>query len=240
MVKKKVIIIGGSTGIGREMALLYAAQDYLVAVTGRNKAALNELQKKFPKNIFISLFDVTESQNIQQVNTLIHQMDGLDLLIYNAGFGNPSLKLDITSELLTTKINVTGFVEIVAYAYTYFSEKGKGNIAVTSSIAAYRGNSWTPAYSASKAFISNYAEGLNIKAQKEGLNIVVTDIKPGFVNTKPAKGNKRFWVAAPHKAALQIIRAIEKNKRVVHITKRWWLIAQLLKVLPFQLYKKFL
>ena len=116
--------------------------------------------------------------------------------------------------------------------------QGQGQIAVTSSVAALRGNSRAAAYSASKAFMSIYAEGLNLKARKLKKDIVVTDIRPGFVDTKPSKNHRRFWVEPPLKAARQIIRAIEKRKRVAYISRRWWLVAQILKLLPFWVYRR--
>jgi short-subunit dehydrogenase len=66
----------------------------------------------------------------------------------------------------------------------------------------------------------------------------VTDIRPGFVKTKMAKGNGQFWVAPVSKAARQIIAAIAAKKRVAYITKRWRLIAVIMKRLPFWLYRK--
>lgn len=161
-----------------------------------------------------------------------------NLLIYNAGYGEPSRELNWETENITTKTNVNGFVEIVNFAFNYFVKQGYGQIALISSVAALRGNSWAPAYSASKAFMSVYAEGLNIKAKKLKVDIVVTDIKPGFINTHMAKGNKQFWVASPQKATKQIIHAIEKKKRIAYITKRWWLIAQLMKIAPYSLYRR--
>ncbi|HEX8315942.1 MAG TPA: SDR family NAD(P)-dependent oxidoreductase, partial [Flavisolibacter sp.] len=127
-----------------------------------------------------------------------------------------------------------------SFAFNFFVEQGQGQgqIALTSSIAALRGNSWAPAYSASKAFMSNYAEGLALKARRQKRDITVTDIKPGFIKTSMAKGHGQFWVASPAKASLQIKRAIDRKKRVVYITRRWWLIAWILKVLPFSLYKR--
>ena len=86
--------------------------------------------------------------------------------------------------------------------------------------------------------MSNYAEGLNIKAKKLGKQIIVTDIKPGFINTKPVSDYKRFWAADPKKAAGQIIEAIEKKKRVAYITKRWWLVAQVMKLIPYSIYRR--
>jgi short-subunit dehydrogenase len=131
-----------------------------------------------------------------------------------------------------------GFVKIASFSFNYFRKQGHGQLVVISSVAALRGNSFAPAYSASKAYVSNYAEGLNIKAGKLKLDIVVTDIRPGFVKTKMAKGEGQFWVAPVEKAARQIRVAIAAKKRVAYITKRWWLIAAIMKRVPFWIYRK--
>lgn len=234
----KIIIIGATSGIGKELALLYAKAGHEVGITGRRNDLLTELAALHPDRFFISCFDATADNNLTQLKSLVDDLGGLDLLIYNAGFGEPSKDLIYETEVETTKINVTGFVAIAAFAFNFFAAKGGGQIAVTSSIAALRGSGWAPAYSASKAYMSNYAEGLNLKAARLKKNIVVTDIKPGFVDTKMAKGHGRFWVASPQKAALQIERAISKKRRVAYITKRWWLIAQIMKRLPYALFRR--
>src|SRR5674476_674289 len=59
-------------------------------------------------------------------------------------------------------------------------------------------------------------------------NIVTTDIQPGFVDTGLAKGNGKFWIATPQKAAMQMYQAIKKKRKRAYITKRWWIIATLL------------
>ena len=235
---KKIIVIGSSSGLGREIAILYAQQNHLVAITGRRHHLLEELKNTYPNNIITSVFDVTAGDNQKQVESLIQKLGGLDLLIYSAGYGDPSLELIPETERMTTLTNVNGFVEIVSYAFNYFVQQSHGHIALISSISALRGNSWTPAYSASKAYMSNYAEGLSIKARKLKKKIYITDIKPGFIKTKMAKANKQFWVSPVHKAAIQIIEAIAHKKRIVYITKRWWLVAQLMKWLPYNIYKR--
>jgi short-subunit dehydrogenase len=238
MERKRVIIVGASSGIGREIACKYVEHGCKVGITGRRLNLLQELQQQHPHQIFIASFDVTSTGNLERIQQLINEMGGLDLLIYNAGFGEPSLELDCETELLTTRTNVNGFVEIVGFAFNYFMAQGYGQIALTSSVAALRGNSWAPAYSASKAFMSNYAEGLNLKARKQRKDLVITDIRPGFVKTKQAKGNRQFWVASVKKAAGQIVRAIEQKKRVVYVTKRWRLVAFFFRFLPFWLYRR--
>lgn len=235
---KKVIIIGGTSGIGRALAILYAKNHWLVGVTGRRKFLLDSLQKEFPDNILTECFDVTKDENIDCLKNLIQQLGGLDLLIYNSGYGEPSKSVDWKIDHLTTTTNVNGFIEIVNYIFNHFLLEGKGHIAATSSIAANRGNSLAPAYSASKAFMSTYMEGLYIKTKRLKQPIFITDIQPGFVNTGMAKAEQKFWVAPADKAAMQIFSAIANKKRKAYITGRWRIVAVLIKLIPMFIYRR--
>ena len=239
----RIIIIGATSGIGLELAKLYIQNGDRVGVTGRRSHLLSELQNKFPANVVIECFDVMGQENISHLESLIEKLGGLDILIYNSGFGNVSDTLDWHIDKQTTQTNVNGFVEIVNYAFNYFVRQGTGQIAATSSIASVRGNSRAPAYSASKAFMSTYMEGLHFKARRlEKRNpkvmISVTDIQPGFVNTKMAKGTIRFWESPVEKASWQIFAAIKKKKRKVYITHRWSVIAWILKWLPYRILRR--
>lgn len=233
----KIIIVGASSGLGREIAIRYVQKGHRVAITGRREQLLLRIKRQTSADVSISCFDVAEENCSQKINELIAALGGLDLLVYNAGFGETSKELDRDIEHRTTKTNVTGFVEVVSFAYNYFVQKGSGQIAVTSSVAALRGSGWAPAYSASKAFMSNYAEGLNMKAKRLKKDIIVTDVRPGFLDTKPGS-HKRFWITPADKAVTQIIRAIEKKKRIVYVSRRWWLVAQVIRMLPFRLYRR--
>ena len=229
---KKVIIVGATSGIGRELARLYAGAGNLVGVTGRRQDLLYSLQLEFPNHIVTECYDVTGTGNQAHLGSLIGRMGGMDLLLYNSGYGETSEQLDWAIEQETVAINVNAFLEVVNFGWTYFVQQGHGHLATTSSIASRRGNSRAPAYSASKAFQSVYFEGLHIKAKKLAKPIYVTDIQPGFVDTKLAKGEGLFWVAPVDKAARQIYQALEKKKWRVFITRRWGLIAWLIKWIP--------
>ena len=235
---KKIIIIGATSGIGRKMAELYAEAGNIVGITGRRKELLDEIENMFPDKIKTECFDVTGNENIERLTALIQKIGGLDILVYSSGIGELSKGLDWEIDKLTVDTNVKGFIEIANWSFNYFLDRGDGRMAVISSIAANRGNSWAPSYSASKAFQSNYFEALAIKANKMKKNIGITCVEPGFVATKMAKGNKRFWVVPLDKAAKQIIAAIEKKKQKVYVSKRWWLVAKLMRLVPFWLYKK--
>lgn len=233
---KKVIIIGATSGIGKELARLYLESGCQLGITGRRCHLLEAFRQKASRQIFTACFDVRGAGNIPQLESLIGQMGGADLLIYNAGFGEPLPELDWETDRATYETNVKGFIEIVHYMFNYFVRKGHGQIAAISSIASVRGNSRAPAYSAGKAFMSIYMEGLYMKARKLCPQLSITDIQPGFMDTKTAKGDTRFWVVSAGKAARQIYRGIEKRKWRVYVSRRWWLIAQLMKWAPGWLY----
>ena len=235
---KKVIIIGATSGVGRELARLYATNNCLVGVSGRKRELLDSLQQEFPDNIITECFDVTGNENTNHFKNLLQQLGGMDIFIYNSGYGDISKTLEWKIERQTTLTNVNGFTEMVSFAFNYFTNQGYGQIAGTSSIAAARGNSMAPAYNASKAYMSNYLEGLHMKTAKDKLGIAVTDIQAGFIKTAMAKGNGQFWVSPVEKAAKQIFIAIHNKKRRVYITKRWLLVAKIIKWMPYWIYKK--
>ena len=234
----KIIIVGATSGIGRKLAELYAAAGNVVGITGRRSDLLQEIKAQFPVKIQTECFDVTGTENIQRIESLIQKLGGLDILIYSSGIGEPSKELDWELDQRTVDTNVNGFIEIANWTFNYFIKQGHGRMAVISSIAANRGNSWAPAYGASKSFQSNYFEALTIKAYRMKKNIGITCIEPGFVATKMAKGNKQFWVVPVEKAAQQMITAIEIKKRKLYVSKRWWLIAKLMRWMPFWIYKQ--
>ena len=235
---KKVIIIGATSGIGRALAEMYAKNNCIVGATGRRRELLDSLQEEFPENIVYECFDVTQDENVECMKNLIQQIGGLDLLIYNTGYGVPSNYLEWDIDNNTNDNNVNGFLEIINFTFNYFLMEGKGQIAATSSIASIQVNRYAPAFSAGKTCISSYMEGLYLKAKQLKAPIIITDIQRGFVKTALAKSEKQCWVTSVDKATQQIYQALEQKKRVAYITKRWWLIAKIMKHIPMYLHEK--
>lgn len=233
---KKVIIAGASSGIGRELAKLYAKDGFKVGITGRRKNLLEELEQEFPATILIQPFDHTSEHLEKNLGELISKLGGLDLFILSAGNGELNSSLNWQVERATLDLNVIAWTEIADFVFNFFSNQKYGQLAAITSIAAIRGEGRAPAYNASKAFQANYLDGLRKKAVYEKLSISITDIRPGFVKTAMAKSYKRFWEAPVEKAAKQIYIAIQKKKKTVYITKRWNLIAFMIKILPDWIY----
>ncbi|MBA4850040.1 SDR family NAD(P)-dependent oxidoreductase [Emticicia sp. BO119] len=235
----KIIIIGATTGIGKALAELYINQGHEVTITGGRISLLEEIRNTYPeRKIHISLMDVAEIDNARlTMEYLADKHGGFDRVVINAGVG--FVKASFEEEIKTIDINVRGFTAIAQWSYHYFKNKGSGHIIGISSLAALKGSPYAPEYHASKAFISNYIEGLRLRSEKYRHHISITDIRPGFVDTPMTRQNKgMFWVASPQKAATQIARAIETKKKVAYITKRYFLLAILMKLLPTWLFVK--
>lgn len=236
---KRIIIVGASSGMGRELALKYAKDGLQLGITGRRESLLKEVQSLYPNNVGIRCFDCNAMENAIELEQLKDEMNGMDLLVLCAGNGEINKNLDFGLEKDTNTLNVQAFTEICCWAFNYFKDKGNGQLAVITSIAGIRGGRVAPAYNASKAYQIHYLEGLRQRAHRLKLPIHITDIRPGFVDTAMAKGGGRFWVVPKEKAALQIYHHIHKKSEVAYISKRWRLIAWLFKLLPPWVYKKF-
>lgn len=189
---KKAIIIGATSGIGKELAKILADKNYLVGITGRRKNNLEEIKETKPESYIIKSFDCTTESNSEKLNELVNELGGLDLLVMSSGTGDLNENLNYEIERKTIGLNVHAFTEIVDWTFNFFKKQGKGHLAAISSIAGIRGSRIAPAYNASKAYKLNYLEGLRQKAKKTGKPIFVTDIRPGFVDTDMAKGEGQF------------------------------------------------
>jgi short-subunit dehydrogenase len=236
----KIVIIGATTGIGRSLAQLYAAKGYEIAITGRRVALLEEIKSTFPQTkIHVYAMDVSSIEASRQtMQTIADDLGNIDIAIINAGVGFP--KATFEQEIETIDINVRGFVALAHWSYQYFQQKGSGHLVGVASLAALTGSAYSPEYHASKAFMTNYMSGLRMRSTKFQHNVFVTDIRPGYVDTPMTKQNKgMFWVATPEKAAIQIADAIAAKKKITYITKRYILIAIILKILPEWLLAKF-
>jgi short-subunit dehydrogenase len=210
----------------------------MVGITGRRQALLDALRAEAPEHYVVSVFDATAEDALDQLDQLVQNLGGLDLFVVSAGWGELNYDLDEAIEMGTVALNVASFTRTIGWGYRVFARQGKGHLASISSVAALRGGRAAPAYNASKAYQSNYLEGLRQKAHKEGQAIAVTDIRPGFVKTPMAKGPGRFWEASAAKAARQIHGHLKRRSSVAYITRRWRLIALLMGWMPRALWAR--
>ena len=230
---KKVIIIGATSGIGREVALIYIAQGWKVGVAGRREAELEALRSAYPEQVSAQALDVTKEDAPQKLQALIEQVGGMDVFLLCSGIGKQNPTLETGLELTTAATNVEGFIRMTNAAYHYFEQQGHGHLAVISSIAGTKGLGAAPAYSATKGFQNIYMDALDQLARMKKLNIRFTDIRPGFVATPLLNNQKKYpmLMEAPI-VALDIVSAIEKKKRVAIIDWKFRLLVGFWRLIP--------
>ena len=230
---KKVIIIGATSGIGREVALIYIAQGWKVGVAGRREAELEALCAAYPEQVSAQALDVTKEDAPQKLQAVIEQVGGMDVFLLSSGIGKQNPTLETGLELTTAATNVEGFIRMTNAAYHYFEQQGHGHLAVISSIAGTKGLGAAPAYSATKGFQNIYMDALDQLARMKKLNIRFTDIRPGFVATPLLNNQKKYpmLMEAPI-VALDIVSAIEKKKRVAIIDWKFRLLVGFWRLIP--------
>jgi short-subunit dehydrogenase len=236
---KSAIIVGASSGIGRALAVILSVDGYRVGVVARRTDLLAGLQAELAGPCLIKTVDVSQPElAMPLLRELIEELRDVELFIVSAGTGFDNATLAWEPERETIAVNVLGFAGVVNVAVAHLETRGSGHLVAISSLAALRGIGDAPAYAASKAFVSNYLQGMRYRFNKLKLPIVVTDVQPGFVDTRMAGGDRKFWVATSQKAARQIASAIRRRKKHVYVTRRWRLIAWLMQVVPDALYSR--
>lgn len=241
---KKIIIIGASSGMGMRIASDFARMGWRVGVAARRIDKLEALKEQFPQNMEAMAIDVAAPDAVSRFKQLIENIDGMDVLLFAAGTGWYNPGLDIEKERNTTEVNVKGFTSIVTAAYRYFARTANrtpGQIAVITSVAGARGLGISPAYSASKRYQWNYLEALDQLAHMQHVNVRITDIRPGFVDTAllagdPGRKSLPMLMSIDY-AAPRIERAILKGSRTAYIDSRWAIVTALMKSVPAPLWR---
>ena len=229
-----MIIIGATSGIGEHLARTSVQKGYQVGGTGRRVERLKALKEELGENFHFVEMDVTLHDRAKEnLTQLINKMGGMDIIVLNAGISNYQAASIIGMEQMVIDVNVSGFVQLFGEAFQYFKKQGHGQIVGVSSIASLFGSSRAAPYSSSKAFISTYMQAYRQRCNKMREDIVITDVKPGFVESEMTEGKKgMFWVADTEKAVKQMLKDIEKKKSYSYVTRRWRLVAWLIKLTP--------
>lgn len=232
---KKAIVVGASSGIGRALAEMLSREGYEVGLAARRVELLEEVAAGLPTRGYVRELDLERPERARRrLEELISEMGGVDLIVVNSGVVTREEAWE--NEQSVVQVNVAGFVAMASLAMGYFMSRGRGHLVGISSVSALRAAGTSAAYSASKAFVSRYLEGLRLRADALGLDVQVTDVKPGFVATPMTEGRTDlFWVAPLDVAVRQIHDAIRRRKRHVYITRRWRLVAWLMKLIPYPL-----
>lgn len=235
---KNVWIIGASSGIGEELAIQLAPHCETIAVSARSADKLKNLENAHPS---IKAFpcDVTDAKTIRSIAKKIDQASApLDLVVISSGFWNETKvpEFEPASFQKAMDINFQGVINVLAATSPSMTERGKGHIAILSSVAGYSGLPNSAAYAPTKAALINLAEA--IKPQMKEMGVTVSIVNPGFVETPMTEVNKfpMPFLMKVDEAAGRIIKGLIKKKFEIAFPMRLALILKFLRILPYPIY----
>lgn len=235
---QNILITGASSGIGAALAKAYATTDARLFLTGRNEQRLSEIAKQcalLGAAVEQKMIDVVNHEELRAWVSAIDNIHPIDLVIANAGIGgniglNCLENFSVVLEVINT--NTLGAIATIEPLLHTMKARNKGNIVFISSLASFYGLPQSPIYSASKAALNVYAEGIRIKLAKT--NIKVTVVYPGFVESAMSdqvKEPKPFLISA-EKAAYIILKGIKNNKKKILFPRRLYYLMSLIKFIP--------
>ncbi len=223
-----ILVIGATSGIGHNLWEHYVSSGHNVIVVGRRKESLDDMGRSCPEHTLPIKCDISQAGSFDNaLEGIIHKHSRIDLAIVCAGIGELNPRLDVENELSTLSVNVMGWTNAVASIYRLFENQKSGHLVAVTSVGGLQPTPIAPSYSASKAFQINYTKSLQNKAK--GTDIIVTEIRPGLVDTRMAKGEGLFWVMPLDKVCKRIIKAIDKRQKRLIVTRRWRIINFILK-----------
>ena len=239
MTKKTIWITGGSTGIGKALAIKFASKGWNVAISARRAELLNEISNSY-ENISGFPLDVTDKEKCKEVfNEIKNKYENIDICFFSTGTWDPKKEKDIDVEQMEDvfKVNFFGTVNSIKAVEQYFRDKKKGIITIVSSIAGYRGLPNSTGYGPSKSALNNLAESLHFDFKR--YNVRVCLVSPGFIKTPMTDKNdfKMPFLKSTDYAAEKIYDGLI-NKKIfeIHFPKTLTLILKFLSFLPSKIY----
>lgn len=185
---KNVLITGGTSGIGYELACVFAANQYNVSIVSSNYQRLLLTQKKLQDRFHVSIriFEQDLSQ-LEAAEKLYAQIQAeqikVDVLVNNAGFGlaGATVDIDMENDEKMIILNTITPVKLCKLFLPSMYQKQQGNILNISSTGAFQPGPFTSTYFASKAFLLSYSKAVRFEAQKHGVHVCT--LCPGATST---------------------------------------------------------
>jgi short-subunit dehydrogenase len=239
MPNRNILITGASRGIGKQLALRYAATDSQLILVARNYELLREVSQQCRQRGATVIFEALDVRDASAAKSFMLQIDKtmpIDLVIANAGVSSmlqkgwqPELEEE---QQLSFAVNLQGALNIVNPLIDRMIMRRKGHVAFTSSLAGFRGLPQSPSYCAAKGAIHIYGQALASWLKRYNINVSV--IYPGYVKTDMSdrlSGPKPFMLSSEQAAEL-IQKGLDKKRRQIIFPWQLYILLKLARVLP--------
>lgn len=189
LVMEKVLITGGSSGIGYELARTFSKNGYEVILNGSNKdrlfAAKEKLEKEYGRTVWAFDQDLSQPGGAKALYDKVAQSElQVDILINNAGMGfmDPSEKIDFEGDEAMMRLNTIALVQLCKLYLPQMYQRKRGKILNVSSMGAFQPGPYNSTYFASKSFVLSYSRAIRFEAKDRGVQVCT--LCPSTTKTK--------------------------------------------------------
>lgn len=240
--RKSVLVLGGSSDIGRAAARAFAKAGYDVGLAGRDLAALEpdaaDLRARYKVEVGLHTFDVLDTASFEGFVAGLPALPEVVISIVGLLGVQQQAESDLAHATAIMRSNYEGPALILGLFAEKFLNRGSGTLVGVSSVAGDRGRASNYVYGSAKAGFSAFLSGLRARASRGGVHVVT--VKPGFVRTRMTEGMKLIGpltVEAPV-VGDAILRAVENKTDIVYVSAKWRLVMLIIKTLPEVVFKK--
>ncbi len=234
---KTILITGASSGIGEALAEAYAGPGVTLVLTGRDRERLDAVAARCIErgaDVRAATVDVADKAAMAAWLAGVDRETPVALCIANAGSSGGTGRRGESEEQARRilAVNVDGVLNTIHPLIGPMTARGRGQLALMSSLAAFRGYPGAPAYCASKAAVRSYGESLRLDLRGAGIEVSV--ICPGFVRSRITDRN-RFpmpFLMDADRAASIIRRGLERNRGRIAFPLPTYLMAWIVAMLP--------
>jgi decaprenylphospho-beta-D-erythro-pentofuranosid-2-ulose 2-reductase len=241
---KGVLLIGGTSAIGRALARELAARGAALHLAARNGAELErvgaDLKIRYQVPVSWSLFEATDApSHAAFFADATHALRALDVVVIAVGdVGDQAMaERDADHARRVIESNYTGVISVLTPIANYLEAQGRGTIVVLSSVAGDRGRRANYVYGSAKGGLDRFLEGLRVRLS--AANVRVLTVKPGLVDTRMTFGRPGLpLIASPALVARAILRGIEGKGNVMYVPWFWWWVMLGVRALPEPVFRR--
>jgi len=235
---KHAIIVGASSGLGRELAYLLAESGCKTAILARDEERLRFVAGKHPQRLLPFVHDVRDTDAVPELfQQITKELGGLDLVIYCSGV-MPEVgphEFNFQKDKLMVDVNLIGAIAWLNQAAIRFQETRSGTIVGIGSVAGDRGRCGQPVYNTTKAALATYLEALRNRLSRLGVRVVT--IKPGPMQTEMTRHLHLRGAMLPQIAAKKVLAKSRKTGE--HYLKPTHRIAfALIRMIPSPIFRR--
>lgn len=237
-----VLILGGTSDLGRAIARAYAAEGYPLLLAARDSdrvaAEAADLKIRFGVPVHTYRFDVLEFAQHVAFLDLLGELPETVICVIGLTPDQEEAQSSIEKTRLVFDSNFAGPASILGEIANRMEKRGSGTIIGVSSVAGDRGRARNYIYGAAKAGFTTFLSGLRARLVQRGVRVIT--VKPGFIRTRMTEGMTlpSLLTADPAAVAQDILRAQRQGQDVIYSRSRWRFVMAAIRALPEPIFKR--